>query len=415
MDDVKKQLAQWIDADREQIIQFLCEFVRAKSPNPPGDTRLAAAHVTRFLTAEGVPFTVIAPEPTMPNVVGTFEGGAPGKHLVLNGHMDVFPADEANERWTHGPWSGAIADGKIYGRGVADMKAGTSASIFTYAYLHRVRQHLTGRLTLTAVSDEETFGPWGARYLMEHHADVHGDCLLNGEPSSPLTIRFGEKGPLWLKFTIRTKGAHGAYTHLSPSATKLAAKLILELEDLTSLVPSVPIDVADALAGAAAAVDEAQGPGAKDIVQRVTLNIGVIHGGLKVNIVPGTCYFEADVRLPPGLGKDEVMSAIRRILDRYPEATMEEINFSAPSVCDPNHEMVGIVQANAKALGRPAPAPIVSLGGTDARLWRQRGIPAFVHGPFPRGMAQADEHVEIEEFLHIVRMHVLSAFDYLSR
>ena len=94
---------------------------------------------------------------------------------------------------------------------------------------------------------------------------------------------------------------------------------------------------------------------------------------------------------------------------------MEEINYSAPSVCDPNHAMVSIVRANAQALGRPAPAPIVSLGGTDARLWRQRGIPAFVHGPFPRGMAQADEHVEIEEYLHIVRMHVLSAFDYLSR
>jgi succinyl-diaminopimelate desuccinylase len=328
--------------------------------------------------------------------------------------MDVFPADEANERWTHGPWSGAIAEGKIYGRGVADMKAGTSASIFTYYYLYRVRQHLKGKLTLTAVSDEETFGPWGARYLMDH-ADVHGDCLLNGEPSSPLTIRFGEKGPLWLKFTVRTKGAHGAYTHLSPSATKLAAKLILDLEDLTALEPSVPIEVADALAGAAAAIDEAQGPGAKDIVQRVTVNIGIIQGGQKVNMVPATCWFEADVRLPPGLGRDEVMAALRRILGRYPEATMEEINYSAPSACDPNHEMVGIVRANAQAFGRPAPAPIVSLGGTDARLWRHRGIPAFVHGPFPRGMAQADEHVEIEEYLHIVRMHVLSASDYLSR
>jgi succinyl-diaminopimelate desuccinylase len=414
MDDVKQQLAQWIDEDRDAIIQFLCEFVRAKSPNPPGDTTRAAAHVTRFLEMHGLPFQVIAPQPTMPNIVGSFEGAKPGRHLVLNGHMDVFPADEANERWTHGPWSGAIAEGKIYGRGVADMKAGTSASIFTYYYLYRVREHLKGTLTLTAVSDEETFGPWGARYLMDH-AEVHGDCLLNGEPSSPLTIRFGEKGPLWLKFTVRTKGAHGAYTHLSPSATKLAAKLILDLEDLTALEPSVPVEVADALAGAAAAIDEAQGPGAKDIVQRVTVNIGVIQGGQKVNMVPATCWFEADVRLPPGLGRDEVMAALRRILGRYPEATMEEINYSAPSACDPNHEMVGIVRANAQALGRPAPAPIVSLGGTDARLWRHRGIPAFVHGPFPRGMAQADEHVEIEEYLHIVRMHVLSASDYLSR
>jgi succinyl-diaminopimelate desuccinylase len=414
MEDVKRQLAKWLDDDREMIIQFLCDFVRAKSPNPPGDTTLAAAHVTRFLDTHKLPYKVVAPQPTMPNVVGTFDGARPGKHLVLNGHMDVFPADEVNEKWTHGPWSGAIADGKIYGRGVADMKAGTSASVFTFHYPHRVREHLKGKLTLTAVSDEETFGPWGARYLMDH-AEVHGDCLLNGEPSSPLTIRFGEKGPLWLKITIQTKGSHGAYTHLSPSATKLAAKLIIDLEELTSLQPSVPIDVQDALAGAAAAIDEAQGPGAKDILQRVTVNIGVIHGGLKVNIVPGTCVIEADIRLPPGMEKDRVMAAVRGILARYPEATMEEINFSAPSVCDPNHEMVGIVRANAAALGRPQPTPIVSLGGTDARLWRQRGIPAFVHGPFPRGMAQADEHVEIEEYLHIVKMHVLSAFDYLTR
>jgi succinyl-diaminopimelate desuccinylase len=415
MNDPKGQLARWIDEDREQIVAFLCDFVRAKSPNPPGDTTLAAAHVIRFLEAHQLPFRVVAPQATMPNVVGSFEGPKPGRHLVLNGHMDVFPADEANERWTHGPWSGAIAEGKIYGRGVADMKAGTSASIFTYYYLHRVREHLKGRLTLTAVSDEETFGPWGARYLMEHYREVHGDCLLNGEPSSPLTVRFGEKGPLWLKFTLRTKGAHGAYTHLSPSATKLAARLILDLEEVTALHASLPVDVADALAGAAAAIDEAQGPGAKDIVGRVTLNIGVIHGGVKVNIVPGTCWFEADFRLPPGLEKDEVMAGIRQILTRYPEAEMEEINYSAPSAGDPNHEMIGILRANAKALGRPEPAPIVSLGGTDARLWRQRGIPGLVHGPFPRGMAQADEHVEIEEFLHIVRMHVLSSFDYLSR
>jgi len=412
--DAKAQLLRWIDEDRDEIVRFLCDFVRAKSPNPPGDTTLAAAHVTGFLERNQLPFRVIAPQATMPNIVGSFEGARPGHHLVLNGHIDVFPADEANERWTHGPWSRAIAGGKIYGRGVADMKAGTSASIFTYSYLHRLREHLAGRLTLTAVSDEETFGPWGARYLMEHHPEVHGDCLLNGEPSSPLTIRFGEKGPLWLRFTVRTRGAHGAYTHLTPSATKIAARIILDLEDLTTLPAAVPIDVADALAGAAAAIDEAQGPGAKDILQRVTVNIGVIHGGQKVNMVPGTCWFEADIRLPPGVGKEAVMPRVQAIAARYPEATMEEINFSAPSVCDPNHAMVHILRANARALGRPEPAPIVSLGGTDARLWRQRGIPGLVHGPFPRGMAQADEYVEIEEYLHIVRMHVLSAFDYLS-
>ena len=86
----------------------------------------------------------------MPNIVAAFDGGAPGRHLVLNGHIDVF-AVEDESRWTHGAWSAALVDGKIYGRGVADMKAGTAASIFAYGYLHRVRDQLKSRLTLTAV------------------------------------------------------------------------------------------------------------------------------------------------------------------------------------------------------------------------------------------------------------------------
>src|SRR5216117_1389491 len=97
MNDLKAQLARWIDEDRETIVGFLCDFVRAKSPNPPGDTTLAAAHVTRFLDAHYLPFRAVAPRPSMPNIVGSFEGATPGRHLVLNGHMDVFPVDEQHE------------------------------------------------------------------------------------------------------------------------------------------------------------------------------------------------------------------------------------------------------------------------------------------------------------------------------
>src|SRR5207248_2322723 len=108
----------------------------------------------------GLDYDLVAPQPTMPNVVATVEGGEPGPHLVLNGHLDVFPAGEP-ARWSGDPFSGAIRDGKLYGRGVTDMKVGTAASLVTFAYLAELRQHLKGKLTLTAVSDEETFGPWG--------------------------------------------------------------------------------------------------------------------------------------------------------------------------------------------------------------------------------------------------------------
>ncbi|MGH6954446.1 MAG: M20/M25/M40 family metallo-hydrolase, partial [Alphaproteobacteria bacterium] len=239
----KKTLLRWVDRDKDKLVGFLSKFVAAKSPNPPGDTRKAVQHITRFLKQKKLPFRLVDPQPTMANVVGSFECGQPGRHLVLNGHIDCFPVDESDTRWNHGPWSGAVADGKVWGRGAADMKCGTSASIWTFYYLHRIKDRLKGRLTLTAVSDEETFGPWGARYLMEHHPEVHGDCCLNGEPSSPHTLRFGEKGPLWLAFTVRTRGSHGAYTHLSDSASKIAARLVADLEAVTRIEAKMPDNV----------------------------------------------------------------------------------------------------------------------------------------------------------------------------
>jgi succinyl-diaminopimelate desuccinylase len=410
----KAELLAWIEQDREAIITFLCDLVRAPSPNPPGDTREAAAVITDLLDRSNLPWRTVAPIPEWPNILGTFEAPRPGRHLILNGHIDVFPVDES-ETWTHGPWSGALADGKIWGRGVTDMKAGTAAMVMTYRYLHRVRDQLAGKLTLTCVSDEETFGPYGARWLMANEPEVLGDCVLNGEPSSPLTIRFGEKAPLWLRFTVRTPGAHGAYAHLSESATKIAARLICDLEMLGDIEMAGSNTVADALAAGAEAADQAMGPGAAAIMQRVTLNIGTIQGGLKVNMIPGACSFEADIRLPVGGTKDMVMAHVMAILERYPSATVEEINFTEPAACDPHHEMVGFLQANARAVSGINPLPVISLGGSDARLWRQRGIPAFIYGPYPRGMGQRDENVDIEEYLNVVKVHVASAFDYLSR
>ena len=300
----------WIEEERPQLIEFLQGFVRAKSPNPPGDTRAAAQVITDYLSRAGLPYRVIAPQETMPNIVGSFEGGSPGRHLVLNGHIDCFPVGEGHG-WTQDPWGGAIVDGKLYGRGAADMKTGTTASIMTYRLLHRIKDRLKGRLTLTAVSDEETFGPWGARYLLEHHPEVHGDCLLNGEPGSPYSIRFGEKGPLWLEFTVRTPGAHGAYTHYSKSATKLAMQLARDLEAVTEIKPEISDNIRAALEQGHATMEKAMGAGAAAAVSAVTLNVGTIRGGLKVNMVASEVRLR-DRHPAPGRRRPEPGAGRRR-------------------------------------------------------------------------------------------------------
>lgn len=411
----RQQLIDWIEQDREALVTFLRDFVRQKSPNPPGDTRSTARFVTGHLDRHGAPYRIISPHPEMPNIVGSFEAGTPGRHLVLNGHIDVFPVADDGLGWSKDPWGGELIDGKIYGRGVADMKCGTTASIFTYIYLNRIKERLKGRLTLTAVSDEETFGPYGSRYLMEHHPEVHGDALLNGEPSGPTSVRFGEKGPLWIEFTVLAPGAHGAYTHATASANKRAMALAGALETLTAIKPEISDNISRAIDAGREAMDHAMGAGAGAIVDKVTLNIGTMKGGVKVNMVPSSAMFEADIRLPLGVTRERVIAAIETILTDYPDVTMKEFNCNLPSWVDPACDIIQIVQATVEELRGYRPQPIVSLGGTDARLWRYRNIPTCVYGPYPYGMGSYDEHVDVEDFLHIVRTHVLASYDYLTR
>jgi succinyl-diaminopimelate desuccinylase len=410
--NARATLEQQLIRDRERIIALVRDMVRIPSENPPGDTTEIYAFVADFLERQGLDYATVAPVPEWPNLVASFEGGAPGKHLVLNGHLDVFPAGDPS-RWTNDPYDAVIRNNRMYGRGVSDMKAGTAASILTYVYLSRIRQHLRGKLTLTAVSDEETGGVWGTQYLLENHPETLGDCVLNGEPSTPRTIRFGEKGPLWLNVELLTPGGHGAYTHQSPNAIKRAAQLIGELESLTRMSFEIPEPVEEKIEAARDALDEVLGQGATDIVKSITLNIGVVRGGDKVNMIAADCHIEVDLRCPVGVTKQQLLSEFEHILNKYEGASYTVAGGHDPSVCDPNHEMIQIVADNAEAVRGIRPYPAISIGGTDCRFWRERGIPAYVYGPTPYGMGAPDEHVTLDDLLGTVHVHVLSAYDYL--
>lgn len=417
MVDVRDTLLSWIERDRHAIVQFLSEFVAIPSPNPPGDTRKAAAYLHDQIARRQLPVEYRTAKPEWPNVTGSFTCGRPGRHLVLNGHIDVFPSGPA-EAWTRDPWSGAVDGGRVHGRGVVDMKCGTAASVWTYLYLYELRDRLGGRLTLTCVSDEETGGTWGAKWLVDTFPDeFRGDCMLNGEPSTPGTVRFGEKGTLRLVFDVATPGAHAAYTHVSKNAIRVASDLLRDLHGLEQL--EVPQDAATrrAIDNGRSAMDQALGAGAGRILDRVTVSAGVIQGGYKINVMPGQCRMEVDIRLPVGLTHAALMSEVEAILANYPEARATPVwtHSAEPTTCDPEHEMIAIVQQAVESLGRPKPMPVVSLGATDCKHWRRAGVPAYVYGCTPNNMGRPDEWVDIEEYLHVVRTHALAAAAYLSR
>lgn len=411
--ELRKTILQWIDEDRDMILQFMQDIVRMRTPNPPGDTRPVMAHVCAHLDRLGLKYEMCNRDESMPNLVATQSFSENDKHLVLNGHIDVFPV-ETSDGWAHDPWDGK-ADGTIWGRGSADMKVGTTASIMSFVYLSRLPDRLAGKLTLTVVSDEEAFGPNGARHLFDACPEaITGTALLNGEPSGAQVVRFGEKGAAWLRMTVQTPGGHGAYPHMSPNAIEKAYELIADLKAITSMDFQEPEVVVSALEKVKDQYDKAYGKGASDLARKITINIGTIAGGSRVNMIASRCTFDVDIRFPNGVEVDALLKQIEALKERH-EFTYEVLLLNYPNWCDPNAELARIVTETAAEVTGIRPVPAVGLGNTDARLWRYKKVPGVVYGPSPRGMGSVDEHVPIEEALNVVRCHAISAALYLLR
>lgn len=453
----KAALLEKIDAERQDLVDFLQSLTRAGSSNPPGDTIAAACVVTTFLAARDVPATLISPKCDAPNITSTFpavsqtpvhsrssslhqvDGNSPtlspsfadsgistpnpGPRLVMNGHIDAFPVSESEKsQWTHDPWSGDIENNRLYGRGVVDMKAGTAATVAAYSYIFANRHELNGTAVLEAVSDEETGGKWGSKYLLnddDRKETWKGDVMLNAEPTGLQSIRFAEKGTLRMTFTVRTRSAHGAYTHLSEGAIRIATRLITELtklEDFTDFPLDTDVRKYLGKKEVRDTVDEVMGPGASNNILRPTVNIGTISGGSKVNTIPGSCTFEADIRLPIGLEADMLLKKIDTIIQGFPGASYEiqEAASNPPNPCPFDHDLTRAIATNAKSVLGRAPIAIPSLGATDAKHWRYKGVPAYSFGLSPECMAGIDESVDLDDYINLIKILTLAAWDFLT-
>ena len=156
--------------------------------------------------------------------------------------------------------------------------------------------------------------------------------------------------------------------------------------------------------------DDVMGEGAADSMLKPTVNIGTIKGGVKINMIPSFCVFEADIRLPIGLEKMTVLAKIDDVLKDTPECSYEiqdaATNPSAASSRD--HELVELLQKNTEVVRGKKALPISSLGGTDCKHFRYKAVPAYSYGPSPDTMAEKDEKVRMTTTLSFVRPNDLS-------
>ncbi|MGI6855742.1 M20/M25/M40 family metallo-hydrolase [Mesorhizobium sp. 1B3] len=411
MNEIRQQILEWIARDEKDLIRFFSQLVQCKSPNPPGDTTAAMRHVQHFLKEQNLAYREVNARDTWPNMIASFDTGRPGRHLMFNGHLDVFPASN-QPGWTDDPWSGKVADGRIWGRGTGDMKAGLTASIFAYAYLSRLRDQLKGKISLTVVSDEENGGEFGVGYMFKKiEQEMSADCVISGESTTPRGVAFGGKGNIQFIVQVATPGAHASAPFKSANAIRIASDIIRDLDDLASIPVHVPEKMALILNDPK--VQELMGAGA-EYISKTTLNAGTIHGGAKVNVIASDCAFEFEARIPIGVDPDAVVERARAIVARYPEAVITSLSVAPPDYCDPTAELATVLQDTVESLGRPRPVMFVSSALSDCKYWRDRGIPAFWYGPTPVA-GTANESVSIDEFLNLVRVHSLAAARYLCK
>jgi succinyl-diaminopimelate desuccinylase len=395
-------------------LEALCQsLVRTPSENPPGDTTALAVQIESFLTGlPGMQVTRVVARDNVVNLIARLAFGRPGRRLLLNGHLDTFPAGDGSG-WTRERFGGAIEGGRLYGRGACDMKGGLAAAMMTAKLLATDPAGLAGELVLTFVSDEETGGTWGTQYVLANVPEAHGDAMLSADAGSPRVVRFGEKGQLWVEVTARGKSNHGAHVHLGENAIVRLMDALAALRTLEQLEVPIPAGVHAAMRDARAVSEAISGTGEFHTLSHVTVNIGTVSGGVAVNIIPAMAGARADIRFPPGMALKDVLAQIDARLAPLPGIEWNVLSSHEPNVTDPGEEIVQLVLKHASDTVQ---APVVANmrpGFSDSRFYRAAGIPSVVYGPAPNNMGGADEHVLLEDLRAVFRVHVLTASEFL--
>jgi len=358
---------------RRETVNLLKRLVETRSVNPPGNEDEIAAVVKGFLADNGIEGRLVPLEEGRSSVVARLPGSEAGS-IVLCGHLDTVNADE--EKWSVPPFEGRIEDGKIYGRGTADMKGGVAVILEIAKLITREGGSLNKSLVLALTADEEK-GYLGAASIAESGLIDDAKFLLITEPTAGKAY-IGQKGELWLEVTFSGKAAHGALPELGVNTILPAAKFCVEL------------------AQAAEGFKEQEGRG------RTSMNIGQINGGWQVNIVPDTTRVRLDSRVVSDEEKDRVITLVETLgQDAAVQVgagfSSKVTNYKPPIVSDFHNPYVQSFMTVVAGKEQPLPKAEIAPYSTDAvSIIPQLEIPVVIYGPGSIAQAhQPDEFLEL--------------------
>ncbi len=329
----------------EEAVGWLKDLLRIDTTNPPGNERPAADFIARVLDREGIRYEIHESEPTRASIVARLGGSGTSGPLLLNGHLDVVPADP--QRWTHPPFGGVEADGCIWGRGAVDMKNMVTMSLATLVLLKRQGVELDRDVIFAGVADEEAGSLKGSDWLVENHPDLmRAEYVLNEVGGHTLwmgdtrfyPVQVAEKGICWFEITARGEPGHGSMPHAENAVVKLAKAIerlgttrlpqhaVPVVRDFLRTVASgapfpqkqaLPMLLQPKLAGylldVLARVNTEQAVGINAML-RNTCSPTVLSGGKKINVIPSEARVQVDGRVLPGQTIAQFLDEVRRVV-----------------------------------------------------------------------------------------------------
>jgi acetylornithine deacetylase/succinyl-diaminopimelate desuccinylase-like protein len=414
----------------QRPVELLQSLIRFDTSNPPGDEAECVAYIDHLLAAAGFETIILAREPKRPNLIARLAGQGSAPPLLLYGHVDVVTT--LGQDWTHPPFEGKVFDDYVWGRGALDMKSGVA--MLLAAFIRAKAEGLTpaGDVVLAILSDEEAGGDYGAKYLVENHAEhfqgiryalgeFGGFTLYLGKRKF-YPIQVAEKQICWMKATVRGPGGHGSIpmrggtmanmanilqkldrgrlpTHVTPVARQM-------IETIASTLPFpanriMPLLFKQRTAGLALSLLGTKGQLFKPLLHN-TVNATIVQGGMQINVIPSEIVLQLDGRLLPGYDPEAFMSELRHLIgdDVELEVIRYDHGFAEPDM-GLFDTLTGILRE-----GDPdgVPLPLLLTAVTDGRFFSLLGIQTygFIPMKLPPGfnfqdtIHAADERIPLE-------------------
>ena len=374
-------------AESNDVVELLRDLLQTSSVNPPGNESAVVEILAGRAQSWGLATRLMDVLPGRPNLIVELPGRGESPAVLLSGHSDTVPPGEA--AWDHEPFSGALVDGELWGRGATDMKSGLASMLTAMAVVARRGWQPKGDVRLAVTIGEEV-DCVGAKHLRDTGGLEGAGWIVIGEPTN-LDVVAAHRGAIWLEIVGHGKTAHGSAPHLGINAIDHVVTLLGWLAQRWPQYPYTP----------------------HELLAPPTMNLGTIRGGIKTNVVADRCEATVDLRTVPGQDHAQIVREVREMASELESTTPGlRLEVTAKNDIPPIETPVGhplirhAVGAVENVVGSARPVRGATYY-TDGGMWTASSIPMVIFGPGDDKLAhQPNERVPVEHLTLATRGYV---------